>query len=112
MDIFEIAQLVDEQDRAKQSYLEFLRVPSISAGLYTLAAGSVDTQEPHTEDEVYYVISGRATFRADSEDRAVQAGSIIYVKARVEHRFHSISEDLRVLVIFAPAEYTNAPDHQ
>ena len=109
MNLFETAQLIDEQDRAAQSYLEFLRVPSISAGLYTLAAGSIDTQEPHTEDEVYYVISGRASFRAGSEDCEVQAGSIIYVKAHVEHRFHSISEDLRVLVIFAPAEYSNAP---
>ena len=107
MDIFETAHLIDEQDRAKQSYLEFLRVPSISAGLYSLPAGSIDTQEPHTEDEIYYVISGRASFRAGSEDRSVSAGTILYVKALVEHRFHSISEDLRVLVIFAPAEYTN-----
>ena len=108
MDIFETAHLIDEQDRAKQSYLEFLRVPSISAGLYSLPAGSIDTQEPHTEDEIYYVISGRASFRAGSEERPVQPGSILYVKAHVEHRFHSISEDLRVLVIFAPAEYSNA----
>ena len=108
MDIFETAQFIDEQDRAKQSYLEFLRVPSLSAGLYTLPAGSIDTQQPHTEDEVYYVISGRAAIRAGTEERSVQAGSIIYVKAYVEHRFHSISEDLRVLVFFAPAEYTNA----
>lgn len=105
---FETAQLIDEQDRAKQSYLEFLRVPSLSTGLYTLPAGSIDMQQPHTEDEIYYVISGRASFRAGSDDRSVQAGSILYVKARVEHRFHSISEDLRILVFFAPAEYSNA----
>ena len=108
MDIFETAQLIDEQNRVKQSYLEFLRVPSISAGLYTLPAGSIDTQQPHTEDEIYYVISGRASFRAGAEERSVQVGSILYVQAYVEHRFHSISEDLRVLVIFAPAEYSNA----
>ena len=105
---FETARLIDEQDRAKQDYLEFLRVPSLSAGLYTLPAGSIDMQQPHTEDEVYYVISGRASFRAGAEERSVQTGSILYVKANVEHRFHSISEDLRVLVIFAPAEYSNA----
>jgi mannose-6-phosphate isomerase-like protein (cupin superfamily) len=104
---FETAQLIDEQDRAKQNYLEFLRIPSLSAGLYTLPASSIDMQQPHTEDEVYYVISGHASFRAGSEERPVQPGSILYVKAHVEHRFHSISEDLRVLVIFAPAEYTN-----
>lgn len=107
MHSFETGQLIDEQDRVKQNYLEFLRVPSISAGLYALAAGDIDRQEPHTEDEVYYVIAGRASILVGTENRAVQAGSIIYVKANVEHRFHSISEDLRVLVIFAPAEYTN-----
>ena len=108
MDMFETAQLIDEQDRAGQNYLEFLRVPSLSAGLYTLPAGSIDTQQPHTEDEVYYIVSGRAAFRAGTEERSVQPGTILYVKANIEHRFHSISEDLRVLVFFAPAEYSNA----
>lgn len=109
MDIFETDQLINEQDYTKQIYLEFLRVPSLSLGLYSLAAGSLDTQQPHTEDEIYYVVSGRASMLVGTENQAVQAGSIIYVEANVEHRFHSISEDLRVLVIFAPAEYTNAP---
>ena len=105
---FETAQLIHEQERAKKDYLEFLRVPSLSVGLYTLPAGSIDTQQPHTEDEIYYVISGSAAFRAGVEECSVQAGSILYVKAHVEHRFHSISEDLRVLVMFAHAEYSNA----
>ncbi|MBV9670117.1 MAG: cupin domain-containing protein [Acidobacteriales bacterium] len=109
MDIFETAQLIREQDRTGQDYLEFLRVPALSAGLYTLPAGSIDTQQPHTEDEIYYVISGRAAFRAGTEERSVQPGSILYVKANIEHRFHSITEDLRVLVLFAPAEYSNTP---
>ena len=105
---FETAQLIQEQEHSKQEYLEFLRVPALSAGLYSLPAGSIDMQQPHTEDEIYYVISGSAAFRAGSEERPVQAGSILYVKANIEHRFHSISEDLRVLVLFAPAEYSNA----
>ncbi len=105
---FETAQLIEEQERTRQDYLEFLRVPTLSAGLYSLPAGGVDMQQPHTEDEIYYVISGRAAFRAGDQECSVQAGSILYVKANVEHRFHSISEDLRILVLFAPAEYSNA----
>jgi len=50
------------------------------------------------------------TFRQTSEvfgkDRAVQAGSIVYVAKNVEHRFYSIEEELTVLVFFAPAEYS------
>ena len=85
-------------------YQEFLRVPAISAGLYVLPAGASDLQRPHHEDEMYYVIRGRARFRADREEREVSAGSVIFVAAEVEHHFFDISEDLGVLVFFAPAE--------
>ncbi len=42
-----------------------------------------------------------------TNNRAVQAGSILYVAKNVEHRFHSIEEELTMLVFFAPAEYAN-----
>ena len=106
MEAYELVHLIDQQNQSGQDYLEFLRVPSLSAGLYMLAAGAVDMQEPHTEDEIYYVISGRGYIQVDQESRPVDAGSLVFVKARVEHRFHTITENLRVLVIFAPAEYS------
>src|SRR5512143_2137863 len=88
-------------------YLEFLRKPSLSMGVYQLPAGGVDPQSPHTEDEVYYVVSGRARLRVADEDLPVQPGSIVYVAKNVEHCLHLIEEDLTVLVFFAPAEYSN-----
>jgi mannose-6-phosphate isomerase-like protein (cupin superfamily) len=88
----------------ERPYREFLRVPSMSAGVYVLAPGSTDAQTPHHEDEVYYVIRGRARFSAGGEDQEVFAGSVIFVAAEVEHRFHDITEELAVLVLFAPAE--------
>ena len=106
MEAYELFHLLDQQNQSEQDYLEFLRVPALSAGLYMLAAGAVDMQEPHTEDEIYYVISGRGFIQVDQESRPVEAGSLVYVKALVEHRFHTITENLRVLVIFAPAEYS------
>jgi quercetin dioxygenase-like cupin family protein len=87
-----------------KAYREFLRVPAMSAGLYVLAAGGSDPQKPHREDEMYYVVRGRARFRAREEDREVSAGSVIFVAAEVEHRFYDIVEELAVLVFFAPAE--------
>lgn len=85
-------------------YREFLRVPAMSAGLYVLPAGGTDLQRPHHEDEVYYVVRGRARFKADKEDREVSTGSVIFVAAEVEHRFYDVAEELAVLVLFAPAE--------
>ena len=108
MQTFELTQLISEQKEGNKLYLEFLKVPDLSMGLYVLPAGGTDPQSPHTEDEVYYVVSGRAKIRvADAEgDRAVQAGSIVYVAKNVEHRFHSIEEELTLLVFFAPSEYS------
>jgi mannose-6-phosphate isomerase-like protein (cupin superfamily) len=104
MNAFEVSQLLTERHRAGQSYLEFLRVPSMSLGIYTLAAGGVDPQKPHKEDEVYYVLQGRASIRVGTEDQSVEPGSLVFVGGNVEHRFHSITEDLTLLVLFAPAE--------
>ena len=107
MQAFELSQLVSQHAQNKKLYLEFLKVPDLSMGLYILPAGGTDPQSPHTEDEVYYVVSGQAKIRVDSEDRDVQAGSIVYVAKNVEHKFHSIEEDLKVIVFFAPSEYSN-----
>ncbi|HUS15848.1 MAG TPA: cupin domain-containing protein [Chloroflexia bacterium] len=86
--------------------MEFLRVPALSMGLYVLPAGGTDPQSPHSEDEVYIVMAGSATIRVGEADQPVAAGSVVYVPAGVVHRFHSITADLAVLVVFAPAEYS------
>ena len=99
-----IADLEKQQTQQGNRYLEFLRVPAMSAGLYALPAGGTDLQRPHRQDEIYYVISGRARFQADKEDQEVRAGSVLFVAASVVHRFYDITEDLAVLVVFAPAE--------
>ena len=110
MEVFELSNLIDAQTRSDKAYLEFLRVPSMSLGVYRLPAAGLDPQQPHTEDEVYYIVSGRAFIRIGDEDRAVAAGSIVFVPARAEHRFHSIVEDLTILVFFTPAEYSQEHD--
>jgi mannose-6-phosphate isomerase-like protein (cupin superfamily) len=85
-----------------ESYHQFLNEGSLSLGLYALPAGSDDPQDPHAEDEVYFVVTGRALVHVDGEDRAVSPGSMIFVGEGVDHRFHEIAEDLLLLVVFAP----------
>jgi mannose-6-phosphate isomerase-like protein (cupin superfamily) len=105
MHAFELSQLISQQKSSDKLYLEFLRMPDLSMGLYVLPAGGTDPQSPHTEDEVYYVVSGKAKIRVGEEDQDVQTGSIVYVAKHVEHRFHSIEAELQLLVFFTPAEY-------
>ena len=93
-----------ERSKSGKLYREFLRVSSMSAGLYVLAPGANDPQRPHHEDEMYYVIRGKARFHAGDDDQEVSAGSVLFVAAEIEHRFYDIAEELAVLVFFAPAE--------
>jgi quercetin dioxygenase-like cupin family protein len=103
-EFFDLAALQRRQEETGKPYLEFLRVVAMSAGVYVLPAGRTDGQNPHRQDEMYYVVRGRARMRAGGEDKAVAAGTVIFVAAGIEHRFYDIEEELTVLVFFAPAE--------
>jgi mannose-6-phosphate isomerase-like protein (cupin superfamily) len=101
--VFVFSQLLA---RSPERYLEFVRVPSFTVGIYVLDAGATDHQKPHEEDEVYYVASGRAKMKIVAEGRTetfdVGSGTIIFVPARVHHLFYDITERLEVLVFFGP----------
>jgi mannose-6-phosphate isomerase-like protein (cupin superfamily) len=104
MEAYELEELLDKHKEKGGLYYEFLRVPALSMGVYVLPAETADPQQPHGEDEVYFIASGRGMIQVDGVDRPVRPGSTIYVPATVDHRFHSITEDLQILVFFAPAE--------
>ncbi len=103
-EFFSLHGIEGRRQQKQKAYLEFLRVPSMSAGLYVLAAGATDLQRPHHEDEMYYIVRGLGRFTAGGQDQEVSAGTVLFVPAEVEHHFHSILEELAVLVFFAPAE--------
>lgn len=104
MEIHGLADLLGRRTASGAAYLEFQRSADLSTGLYVLSAGGVDRQQPHTEDEIYYVVSGTGRITVDAEEAQVGPGSIVCVGAGVPHRFHDIAEELRLLVVFGPAE--------
>ena len=103
MAAFELARVIEERRATGESWLEFFRVPALSLGLYVLPAGGEDQQSPHGQDEIYYVVSGKATLRVNGEDTPAVPGAILYVAAEAEHKFVAIEEELTLLVFFAPA---------
>lgn len=106
LDAFEYDDVVRGRIESGNAYLQFINKTTLSLGLYMLPAGAEDPQSPHAEDEVYYIVSGRGTVEVAGELRPVQAGSIVYVAREVEHRFLDITEDLSILVFFAPEHRT------
>jgi mannose-6-phosphate isomerase-like protein (cupin superfamily) len=101
--VFDIEKVKAGLKGAPVEYREFLRAPTLSCGIYTLRAGAKDMQSPHDEDEVYFVVSGRATLRVGDETHDVKPGSVLYVRATEEHSFFEIEEDMTLLVFFAAA---------
>jgi mannose-6-phosphate isomerase-like protein (cupin superfamily) len=106
MSVFTASELLQTHADSGRLYYEFLKVQALSTGIYRLPAGAVDPQGPHTEDEIYFVIEGKADIRIGREVHEVDAGSVVYVPAQVKHRFENITKDLMLLVFFAPAEYS------
>jgi mannose-6-phosphate isomerase-like protein (cupin superfamily) len=90
------------------SYVEHVRSAALSVGTYSIPAGGVDDQVPHAEDEIYVVLAGRGSFTGAGTTVAVGSGSVLSVPAGEEHRFHDVTEDLAVLVVFAPP-YSGRP---
>jgi mannose-6-phosphate isomerase-like protein (cupin superfamily) len=109
-DAFDVPALLDALSREDHDFAEFFRSPSASLSLTGARwpAGSVDDQRPHTEDEVYYVVRGRARLHVGDGWTDVEPGSAAFVAAGVEHRFTDITEDLDVLVFWSPALHTTA----
>jgi len=93
----------------RHDFAEVFRAPgdSLSLTVARWPAGSVDDQQPHTEDEVYYVAAGRGTLTIGADVVAVAPGTVAFVAAGVEHRFGDITEDLEVLVFWSPARHRN-----
>ena len=110
MDIWEMADLIEAREDLGERYLEFFiaEAGTLSLGLYVLQAGDTDPQQPHTEDEIYYVVSGSAQIQVGDEDRELKPGSVVFVGTNVPHRFHSITQTLTLLVVFAPPRRSRA----
>jgi mannose-6-phosphate isomerase-like protein (cupin superfamily) len=110
VELHELADIQARRAATNRPYLEFQHSADLSTGLYVLSAGGVDRQQSHTEDEIYYVLAGHARIAVGSDDAPVQSGSIVFVGAGVPHRFHDITEELALLVVFGPAEASRAAD--
>ena len=102
--VYPIDSLVTKLKQSDRAYLQFVTVPILRAGLYTLSKGGTDRQQPHDRDELYYVLEGRSSMTIGEDEHDVNPGDVIYVAANAEHRFHDIKEDLMLLVFFSEAD--------
>ena len=98
--VFALEELARKVGGSEPRLVELVRSAGLSCAVYRLPAGSNDMQAPHLEDEVYFVLAGRARLRVAGEERAVTSGSVLFVRSTLEHSFFDIEEDLTLVVVF------------
>lgn len=103
LEFFEAENLIEKLEASERPYLPFLDRSSMKCGIYILKAGAEDKQQPHSLDEVYYVLEGAGMFTVEEKEIAIKEGDILFVKAHASHQFHSIENDLKLLVFFSTA---------
>jgi mannose-6-phosphate isomerase-like protein (cupin superfamily) len=96
---FKIREVQQRLEQANGGYEIVHRSPGLEVGVYVLVAPEPDTQQPHDDDEVYVVLTGRGTLEVEGQFFAVAEGDALFVEAGAEHRFTGY-ESLAVLVIF------------
>jgi mannose-6-phosphate isomerase-like protein (cupin superfamily) len=79
-------------------FVELLRHGTMSVEFY--APRGVDTQTPHSQDELYVVVSGSGEFINGPRRHRFGPGDLLFVPAGVEHRFENFSDDFAVWVVF------------
>jgi len=108
MESLDAAAAFTEPSGTDTHWVEHLRVATLSVGTYSIRGGGLDDQTPHTEDEIYVVVDGQAHIEAGGERVPVGPGSTVFVPAGEPHRFVDVTEDLTVVVVFAPPEGSQA----
>ena len=98
--VYQLPELLKRVEPGSVRFHEFLRTPSLSCSIYHIPGGSKEMESAHEEDELYFVLSGRARLRVEDEDHAVEQGTLMYVRAACDHTFFDVEDDLTVLAFF------------
>jgi mannose-1-phosphate guanylyltransferase len=101
---------LDRLEEQGSSYVEVLDEESMTVEMGRHTPGSAEPKNPHTEDELYHVVSGSGKMRVGDDVHSVETGDTVFVERGLEHDFFDIEETLVTLVVFAgssnPASYS------
>jgi len=97
---FDLTTYIRKIKKSSSYFYTFIDRDSLAAGVLVLQPGEEDTQEPHDNDEVYYVISGNGFLKIKDKDYKVSKDKLFFVAKDVEHYFHGNTKELKVLYFF------------
>ncbi|HYZ95309.1 MAG TPA: cupin domain-containing protein [Nitrososphaeraceae archaeon] len=97
--ICQVKELISQVNDEGGYFIDFVNTKDIEAGIISLHPGEKDLQQPHSVDEIYYVIEGFAYIEIEGISKAIKEKDIIFIPAKSRHRFHGNNQDLVVLYV-------------
>ena len=104
---FDVARVKERLEAGSGGYEIVHESPGLEIGVYVLVAPEPDRQQPHADDELYYVLEGTGVLEVEGAAVPVEQGRAVFVPAGADHRFTAY-EHLSVLVVFARRERSPA----
>ncbi len=98
---FDTSKYIDEIKKSETYFHTFLNRKNIAAGILVLEPGDEDTQSPHDDDEVYYVLRGDGYLKINDKDYEVSEGKAFYVQKQIPHKFFGNKKELIALYFFS-----------
>jgi mannose-6-phosphate isomerase-like protein (cupin superfamily) len=99
--IISLEKVIADLDATTNEYfLNIFKSKGLEVGILRIRKGEIDTQEPHSFDEVYFVIEGTGHIEIEDKMKPVNHADFIFVPANVHHRFVVGNKDLVALYFF------------
>jgi mannose-6-phosphate isomerase-like protein (cupin superfamily) len=96
----DVARVKERLDAGAGGYEIVHTSPGLEIGVYVLVAPEPDRQQPHADDELYFVLEGGGVLEIEGRPVPLEQGQAVFVPAGADHRFTAY-EHLSVLVVFA-----------
>ena len=98
--VFDTNEFLKKIEKSGIYFHTFINNKNLAAGILRLNPGEEDTQEPHQDDEIYYVVKGDGFLTVGKNEYPVSDGMSYYVAKKIPHHFHGNKKELVVIYFF------------
>ena len=101
---YDLTTYLEKIENSSSYFSTFIDKESLAAGVLLLKPGESDTQTPHENDEIYFIISGDGFLKIKNKDYEISKNRLFFVAKNVKHFFHGNTEELKVLYFFGGSD--------
>lgn len=101
---FNVNQYIEKITHQNTYFHTFINRESLAAGILVLQSGQKDPQEPHENDEVYFILKGDGFLKINKKDYSVSKNKLYFVAKNTDHFFHGNKTEIVALYFFGGSD--------